>query len=365
MSYKKFLLSGLIIFFILNPLFAVSTTQIDVVRNKEAIADADATIIAEFLKDAFDEFLSKTDFSDIAVLRNVIITKGTSANTTGQILYGPKYAAAFQKQLADAFTKVNAMPQGRPKTLLTMNLLILTSDMANIEASKTALNYLQNPTVIIRYWAANNFTGSAMLKQLNEGPQSTRTEIIGKILKASETETSPEVLNSFCQFAAGLKDPASNDILTSIAQKRIDLYLAWKANDELTDEGILKSLADKVKTDPNSIKVMAKSFATLFSVIIQKYALGDQTLSEMSKANLAAVISSADKYVTAFIGDWTGNFKKALDKGPAALLGESEALFGSASTPGKMPTALGFDYGKNADGSAKMFPQALAKPKAK
>ena len=110
---------------------------------------------------------------------------------------------------------------------------------------------------------------------------------------------------------------------------------------------------------------MAKYFSMLLSAIVQKYILAEQSLSENSKIVLISLIAQGDKYLQVFVPDWTGNLKRALDKGGAtALLTESEALFGSAGTAGKMAATIGFDYGKNADGSAKMFPPAPPKPNA-
>jgi signal recognition particle receptor subunit beta len=68
--------------------------------------------------------------------------------------------------------------------------------------------------------------------------------------------------------------------------------------------------------------------------------------------------------MTTFVPDWSGNFKRAIDKDVASLTTESDSAFGSASGSGKMPTTVGFDYGKNADGTAKTVPPTLAKPQA-
>jgi hypothetical protein len=360
MYNKKITLVALLVLIMSGTLFAISTTQIDTVRNKEAIAETDSAIIEEFLNEAFSELLAKTDFSDVAALRNVIISKSTSITTSGKILYDQKYLMTFQNELADAFKEANGMKDGKIKNLLTVNLLMLAYDIGNFDAAKAALPYMQNSNVMIRYWAAKNFANPAVVSQLNQGQETDRKDTAGKILKAAQAEQSGDILVSYAQFAAGIKDAAGNNILTAIAQKRIDQYLAWAVTEEMSDDGILKALTDRIKTDADSTKEMAKHFATLYSLVVQRYIQGQQTISDTSKSYLASVIVQGDKYVPAFVPEWNGNFKRAIDKDLASVLAESDALFGSAAAAGKLPTTVGFEY----DGATKTAPPVLTKPAA-
>jgi hypothetical protein len=361
----KLVLSVLFIVIIINPLFAVTTTEIDAVRSKDAIADSDTTIIEDFLSEAFSELTDKTDFSDVAVLRNTIVSRSNSTSAAGKIIYNAKYLTAFQTEFADSLKSVNEMQESSRKNVLVTNFLILSYEIGNVQVSKAALNYLQNENVMIRYWAANNFTNNALITALNSGNEADRKEIANKILKAVQAEKSSDVLLNYAQFASGIKDSGGNDILTAIAQKRMDLYLAWNVQDEMTEDGVLKALSERIKTDPDSTKIMGKYFSSLFSLVVQRYIQGQQTISETSKNALVSVILQGDKYVQAFVPDWNGNFKRAVEKDLASLLAESDGLFGSPAGQGKLSSTIGFDYGKNADGSAKLTPPALAKPQAK
>jgi hypothetical protein len=356
---------------VFSPVFAadtnINTAKIDVVRSKEMLADTDTAIIEGFLSGAFAEFLAKTDFSDIASLRNVIVSRSTSTIASGQIQYGPRFFTVAQKEISNAFKQVNELSESYRKTILTTNLLILVNDLANLETVKIALDYLQNSNVIIRYWAVNSLINANILRQLNDTPEENRRlaqEITQRLSAAAQKEQSSDVLILLAQFAAGIKQPAANDILSTISQKRIDLYVGWKANDEMTEAWILKALVDRIQTDPDSSRTMAKNFAILYSVVIQKYALGEQTLSDTSRSNLVSVITQSEKYLTRFVPDWQQEtLKRAVEKGGgSALLSAAELLFGSSSSAGKLPTAAGFDYGKNPDGSAKAAPPTLQKP---
>lgn len=364
MTKKHTLLIGVLLTALMGSSFAVSTAKIDAVRNKEAIAESDTAIIEEFLKDAFTEMLDRSSLSDTGSLRITIISKSASANPSGQILYGPKYVAAAKDQLTDAFNKVSGMKDENRRTILTANLIMIINDLANYETSKLALGYLDNRNTMIRYWAANSATNPNLIKQLNESSEDVRNNFAQKILNTAKAEQSPDILMILAK-SAELKSPAVNEIMTTLAQKRIDLYNSWNVSNEITDEAVLKGLADRSKAEPESAKTMGKYFASLYSLMIQRYALGQETLNDASKTNLVSAIVQSEKNISVYVAEWSGNFKRAIEKsGASGLLIEHDALFGSAGTAGKMPSAVGFDYGKNADGSAVVAPPALSKPVA-
>jgi hypothetical protein len=349
---------------------AVNTAQIDVVRAKETLADTDTAIIEEFLSAAFDEFYAKTDFSDIASLRSTIISRSASELESGQIQYAPRFLTAAQKQIVQTLEKISKLPDSTRKQLLTMNLLILINDMGNLEISKIALDYTQTPNVMVRYWAVNCLTNNNILRQLNTAGSEETTKLASQFVQKLQTvvksESSGDILVLAAQFAAGVKSPAANDLLTQIAQKRAELYLNWQVNDEMVECSILKSLNDRVQIDSDNTKITAKEFAILYSLVVQRYVLGADTLPAANISNLVSVIVQSEKYITRFIPDWPGSLKRAVEKGGGAgLLAEHDALFGSASMTGRLPTAVGFDYGKNPNGSIMTAPPQLPKPPAK
>jgi hypothetical protein len=357
----------LIIFFPCFPVFAVSTAKIDAVRNKETLAESDTEVIEEFLVEALEEFLAKTDFSDIASLRTTIVSRSSSERESGQFQYGPRFITAIQKQISQAFDKVLKMPDDQRKQFLTMNLLILINDLGNAELSKAALDYLQNPDIMIRYWAVSCLANNNVLRQLNTTESAENSQLAEqfaqKLQTAAQTEQSGDILILLAQFASAMKQPAANEILKEIVQNRINLYLNWQVKDEMVDSWILKALADRPQADPENASVMAKNFAILYSLVIQRYILGQETLPASNIRNLVSVIAQSEKSLLRFLPDWQGNLRRAIEKGGGTLLvTEHDSLFGSANAAGKLPTAAGFDYGKNPDGSVKTAPPTLQKP---
>lgn len=349
-----------------SPVFGLNTAKIDVVRSKESLVDADNTVIEQFVAEAFTEFFKKTDFSDIASLRTTIVSRSISNLESGQIQYGPRFFTAIQKETLDITKKINDLPESYRKTLLTTNLLILINDLSNLEITKMALDYLQSSNVIIRYWAVNCLTNVNIVRQLNYESEENRrlgNEFVQKLMATVQNEDSCDILSFISQFSAELKQPSANELLTLIVNKRIELYMSWKVNDEMAEISILKALVERIETDRESRRIMAKNFATLYSLVIQRYAIGDQNLNETNKSNLISTITQSEKLVAQFVSDWQGSLKRAIEKGGGAgLLAEHDLLFGSASTAGKLPTIVGFDYGKNSDGSVRTYPPALPQP---
>lgn len=357
----------LIIFSLCFSVFAVNTARVDVVRSKETLADSDTEVIEAFLAEAFSEFLAKTDFSDIAALRTVIVSRSSSELESGQFQYGSRFFTAVQKQLPQTLNKISQMPDDQRKQLLTMNLLILVNDLGNIEISKTALDYLQGPDVMIRYWAVSCLTNGNILNQLNStdsaGNIRLAEQFAQKLQAVAQTEQSGDILILLAQFASGLKQPAANEILKEIAQKRINLYLNWQVENEMIESWILKALSDRCQNDKENASAMMKDFAILYSLVIQRYIIGQETLSQTSIRNLVSVIAQSEKCLSLFLPDWPGSLKRAIEKGGGSiLLAEHDSLFGSTNSAGKLPAAAGFDYGKNTDGSVKTAPPQLQKP---
>ncbi|HBG78677.1 MAG TPA: hypothetical protein DDW84_07545 [Phycisphaerales bacterium] len=366
MKTIHFLMFFAIIFSFLAKTCAVSTARIDVVRAKETLAEADTAIIEEFLTSAFEEFYAKTDFSDIASVRSTIISRSESNLESGQIQYGPRFLTAVQSQIAGTLEKAGKLPDSPRKQLLTMNLLILINDLGNLEISKIALNYTQTPEVTVRYWAVNCLTNGGIVRQLNTAGSNEAEQFVQNLQTVVKNETSGDILILAAQFAAAVKSPAANELLVEIAQKRAASYLNWQVSDEMVECTILKSLSDRTQIDPDNAKITAKEFAILYSLVVQRYALSSGVLPAENINNLVSVIVLSEKYITRFIPDWPGSLKRAVEKGGGAgLLVEHDALFGSASAAGKLPTAAGFDYGKNADGSIMTAPPQLPKPPAK
>ena len=150
------------------------------------------------------------------------------------------------------------------------------------------------------------------------------------------------------------------ELLAGIADIRISKYADWTVDDELLDTTILKTLCDRIQTDSSSSATMGRRFAQLYSYVIQRYLSADESLTEDQKQSLISVILSAERLLGKLVSGANGNLKRSIEKNRLAALGqEHDSLFGSESAQGSLPFALGFDYGKNPDGSVRTAPLTL------
>ncbi|MCD4831287.1 MAG: hypothetical protein K8R02_05685 [Anaerohalosphaeraceae bacterium] len=363
-KYKSKSLAIAVLFvLIMSPLvFAANTARIDVVRAKQILSDQDTEVIEDFVFDAFTEFLAVEDFSTIASVRIQIVSRSVSEQEAGQIQYGPRFFFAVQKQISEISGKIKAMPVSVRKSMLSMNLMIIISDLANVEIAMMALDYVDSEDLMTRYWAVNTFANPSLIAQLNLD-YSSNTKITQKLKSRSLQEESLDVMKKLAAFAAAVMHPEAVQILTTIADKRIASYNSWLVSREMADSEILDSLADKIEADPDSKAAAGRSFALLYSAIIQRYIFGNEVLSDARKKDLKSVIAQSEKYLPKLLGSWQAKLKRAVEKGAMdTLLAEHNSLFGTPTTLGKLPEALGFDYGKAPDGSPKTAPPALPKP---
>jgi hypothetical protein len=123
-------------------------------------------------------------------------------------------------------------------------------------------------------------------------------------------------------------------------------------------------LADKMDSS-NPDKVAAgRRFGQLYSYVFQRYIKGDKILNKKQKEQLVSVlVETEQKCLPKLLKKQSIGIKKAIESGDLnALASEHNTLLGDALHQGTLPTEVGFDYGKAADGSALKLPLPLADP---
>lgn len=344
-----------------SDIFAVSTARIDVVRSKEILSNDDTDKIEDFISAALTEFMSIDDFSRASEIRTVIVTRSSSELESGQIQYGPRFMTAAQREIEKAASHISELAPSHRRTMLEMNMAMIIEGLGNVEIAKSALRYLENDKVMVRYWAVKALTNCIA------DEQDYSTKLVGqfaeKIKAVSAGETSADVLVQMARFAAAVKSATGTDIIVTVADKRIAEYNSWDVSNEMAEAEILTAMVNRIKKDISNSAAVAKSFALLYSAVIQRYALGEEVLSDTSKVYLTSVITQTEKHLPRMVVDWQSTFKRAIEKNSmSTLLAEHDVLFGTSSKAGKLPAAMAFDYGKAPDGSAKNAPPAISRP---
>ncbi len=360
---------------VMNPgSVAVNTREVDNVRKKIVLNDSDLKIIDDFLAQAIQELVGTRDFTKIAKIRTVILSRQSN-----QAQYAQQFSESARKYIAEGFKQAEELP--RPERIIgvKINLLILMDGMRDLGLADLAIAMLKNENMVIRYWAVHCLTNSSIIAQLNSTITSNANQasaIATQLKDLIETST-PEIVVLIAQFAAGLNIPEAEQLLIQIADLRIKRYADWTVKYELYDSAILKFLSSKIPLSSESLgetlptttstkPEIARRFAQLYSYAIQRYAKGDGILNDTQKSHLASVlVETEDKCIGRLLGKPQLTIRRVVErKNIQAILAEHDRLLGTATTPGQLPTALKFDYSTTGS-STRTAPLPLPDPPTK
>ncbi len=352
---------------------AVSTREVDTVRKKAVLDNSDLKIIDDFLAQAIQELVRTRDFTKIAKIRTVILSR---QSTQGQ--YAQQFSESARRHIATGFR--DAQQLRRPERIIrvTINLLILMDGLQDLGLADQAMAMLKNEDMVIRYWAVHCLTNTNIITQLNAATNSNQASAIAAQLKDLIENSTPEIVVLIAQFAAGVNIPEAEQLLIQIADLRIKQYADWTVKYELYDSAILKFLSSKIPlpsqspggmllTTTGTKPAVARRFAQLYSYAIQRYIKGAVLLNDTQKSHLASVlVETEDKCIGRLLSNPQLTIRRALERQNAqAIITEHDRLLGTATTPGQLPTTLKFDYGSTTTGPKRTAPLPLPDPPTK
>ena len=376
MKIKWLIFAVLVAFLVLvmNPgSVAVSTREVDTVRKKAVLDNSDLKIIDDFLAQAIQELVGTRDFTSIAKIRTVILSR---QSTQGQ--YAQQFSESARRHIAAGF--IDAQKLRRPERIpgVMINLLILMDGLQDLGLTDLAIAMLKNENMVIRYWAVHCLTNTNIIIQLNAATNSNQASAIAAQLKELIENSTPEIVVLIAQFAAGVNIPEAEQLLIQIADLRIKQYADWTVKYELYDSAILKFLSSKIPlpsqspggmllTTTGTKPAVARRFAQLYSYAIQRYIKGAALLNDTQKSHLASVlVETEDKCIGRLLSNPQLTIRRALERQNAqAILDEHDRLLGTATTPGQLPTTLKFDYGSTTTGPKRTAPLPLPDPPTK
>ena len=374
----KWVIFVVLVFFlilVMNPgSKAVNTREVDNVRKKAVLDNSDLKIIDDFLAEAINELVRTRDFTEIAQLRTVILSRQSTQSQQGQ--YAQQFSESARRYIAQGFLDAQKLPRQERITGVTINLLILVDGLKDLELANQAVPMLKNENMVIRYWAVHSLTNPAIITQLNTPANSNQAAVLAaKFTEILDTST-PEIIALIARFATGVKIPQGEQLLCQIADIRIKSYANWTVKYELYDSAILKYLSSKIpsaslsagSTSPTSAapKAAARCFAQLYSYVIQRYVKGADILNDTQKSHLISVLADIEEKCIGTLLKPQMTIRRALGgNSMPAILAEHDRLLGSATTPGELSQTLMFDYSTSPNGPKLTAPIPLPDPPAK
>lgn len=345
---------------------AVDTREIDVCCHKGVLEEGDLRIIDKFVADAVDELVKTNDFTSIAKIRTVVLSRSSSSKDSAKAQYEEQFSESAHKYISNAIEAAKTLTPAEYRFKIILNLLILVDSLQEPRLADLAIKWLDDENSAIRYWAVHSVTNPDITAKLNsEG--AANLELAGKIteqLKKVVESSSPETLALMAGFAAKVDIPEGEELLLQIADMRIKRYEDWKVEYELLDGDILKLLDSKIPAESTSKPEIARRFGQLYSYAIQRYVKGRDVLSDTQKNQLASVLVETEmSYISKRLKVTQSVVKNAVEQSDyTALLQEHDRLLGDETKAGQLPLKLNFDYGKKQDGSRRTAPLALPGP---
>ena len=338
---------------------AVDTGPIDAVLKKTVLGDQDFKVIDDFLAQAVQDLVRTRDLTAIAQARTVILSR-----TSAQGQYAQRFSESAHRHIQAGFEQAQSLRPDERKTTVFINLLILIDGLHDLRLADLAIPWLKDQNMVARYWAVHALTNTAAVEQLNSGTSSDPALASTIVIRLKEVvdDSSPEILAQIATFAANVKIPQGEELLLAVADVRIKRYAEWTVKHEFYDVGILKLLESRIPlpsagsgpmtpTASAGKPAVAQRFAQLYSYATQRYIKGTERglLNDPQKRHLIAVlVETEEKCIGRLLNRPQLTIRRAIEKeSMTALLDEHNRLLGAETTPGELPSRLGFDYGSN------------------
>jgi hypothetical protein len=348
---------------------AVDTSKVDVCCHKEVLDDGDLQIIDNFVAAAVDELVKTVDFTSIAKIRTVFLSRSSSSKESAKAQYAEQFSESAHKYISKALEEAKELTPAEHRFRIILNLFILVDSLEDLRLADLAIKWLSDENEAIQYWAVHSVTNSGITEQLNSGGADglKLAERITEQLKGLVDSGSPEILALMAEFAARVDIPQGEELLREIADMRIRRYADWTVEYELLDGDILKLLDSKIPSGSINKPDVARCFGQLYSYVIQRYVKGRDVLSDTQKNQLASVLVETEiSCISKRLGVAQSVVKNAVEQNDyTALLQEHSRLLGDETKVGQLPLKLNFDYGKKPDGSRCIAPLALPEPPKK
>ena len=146
---------------------AVNTARIDTVRNEDVLDSGDLQIIDNFVADAVRELAKTRDFTSIARIRTVILSRNSSNKGSAQAQYAEQFSESAYKYIYSGIEQAELLTPDERKAKVILNLLILIDGLEDLRLADLAIGRLKDENMAVRYWAVHSVTNPGITGQLN------------------------------------------------------------------------------------------------------------------------------------------------------------------------------------------------------
>ncbi len=329
------------------------------------ISEQDKAEIDKFLLSALNGlFLAEQSEEMAKTRRQMVEQKGTKDLS----LYATAYLTILRERLSGlAQTAPERIEDPARRRMVRRNLAILVAELRSLLLAEFGVLWSQDEDAVVRYWAVKSLTDLEIAKQLNSettaNPEAAQ-KIFGALQSVIQNESLPEILAMTAGFAAAWQDGRSSELLEQLTARRLADYAQCREKNAWVDGRILTALTDKYVSArlPEEKSAAGRRFALLLSAVMQRWlqneAAGGKNLSEEARAQLITVLAETEDRLLPKLEISAAGIRRAFER-TGGLQPVYEELMGTVSRRGTLPTRLGIDFGRDADGRSLSVPPTL------
>ncbi len=350
---------------------AVNSTDIEAVRSrtlesKSALSPADEAVGEKFIRDGFAEMILEPDpWRAVDVREAILAQKGGP----GPSPYAAAFAGAAARHLKVALEDISRLQDPQRRSRMTLNLVTLAAGLRTTEVVPFGLDMIAHNDRTVQYWAVKTVTNPGVAAQLTSqilGDEELTRRIISRLDQAVADGIIPQTMRMIVEFADSINTPEARALINRIADLRIAQYADWTVEYELLEALVLSSLGKQIQAQNADARRadLLRRFSQLYSYVIERYVLGEQTLDERRKTQLVSVIAETENgAISEILSRPQNRLRKALEGGKASVVeAERQILLGSPTQPGQLAARFNYDYGKAAGGAPITEPLRLKVP---
>lgn len=371
LKMKNHVFFGIILSFAISSVFAVKTTEIQMVRlqtdgRSSELSASEQGVIKSFWENALNTMQLTDDVQEVVEIRRQIEQQKSIQPLSA---YAAAYISTADDYLKIAFDNVSRIEEDAKRQLLEQNLMILAANLESPKLASMAIERMDQKDSVVRYWAVKTVTNAGVIQSLSDeimADEDTKVQILNALQQRIEFEQQSEIQTMIIQFCAAVNHPTARDILLAIADQRIAAYMDWSVDREIMDAKLLIALGSTamMQSDAGVKSDFARKFAELYSLVFQRYTMGQKILSgQQIDQNISVIAEVNDRTLKGMLNvSQTGVLialkqKRGLDR-------VYEKIFGDRMRSGDLAAIYKFDYGKDATGKAITEPPKLPAPVA-